>query len=188
MKALKLVATLVSTLVLAAIGTTSVAATEHTTLVSGFEMYATSSQGRFSGTATGQGSNGVSGAWSIVVDHSRLDPCFRMTPGDPCASVDGGSFTLAEASPARELVTGQFDSPGEVIAPQVNQIQLLNRGDNCTDQLFKITDGLKNVGTGSQRSGQGSSFVGYLWHHQRSFFGRCITYAATVQGTVVLQF
>jgi hypothetical protein len=188
MKALKLAATLLSTVVLAAVGTTSAAATEHTTLVSGFEMYATSSQGRFSGTATGQGQNGVSGGWSIVVDHSSLDPCFRMRLGETCATVSGGSFTLTETSPTVELITGQFDSPGEVVPPQTNQIQLLNRGDNCTTQLFKITDGLKNVGTGSQRSSSGSSFVGYLWHHQRSFWGRCITYAATVQGTVVLNF
>jgi hypothetical protein len=187
MKALKLAATLISTLVLAVIGTTPVAATEHGTLVSGFEMYATSSQGRFSGTATGTGSNGVSGAWSIVVDHSLLDPCFRMKTGDPCATVNGGSFTLAETSPARELITGQFESPGEVTLPQVNEIRLLNRGDNCSDQLFKIMDGLKNVGTGSPYSGHGS-FVGYLWHHQRSFFGRCVTYAATVQGTVLLNY
>jgi hypothetical protein len=183
-KALKLAATLLSTLVLAAIGTTSVTATEHTTLVSGFEMYATSTQGRFSGTATGQGENGVSGAWSIVVDHSSLDPCFRMRLGEPCAVVSGGSFTLTETSPTVQLVTGQFASG----SPPANQIQLLNRGDNCTTQLFKITDALVNVGTGSQRSSSGSSFVGYLWHHQRSFWGRCITYAATVQGTVVLNF
>jgi hypothetical protein len=188
MKRVKLFATLLSTLLLAAVGTTSVAATEHTTVVSGFEMYATSSQGRFSGTATGQGANGVSGGWSIVVDHSSLDPCFRMKLGEPCAVVYDGGFSLAETSPTIQLITGQFDSPGAVRAPQTNQLQLLNRGDNCTDQVFKITDGLSNVGTGSQRSSVGSSFVGYLWHHQRSFWGRCITYAATVQGTVVLNF
>jgi hypothetical protein len=182
MKALKLAATLLSTLVLAAVGTTSVAATEHTTLVSGFEMYATSSQGRFSGTARGQGANRVSGGWSIVVDHSSLDPCFRMRLA--CATVYDGSFSLAETSPTLELITGQFAGG----SPPTNQIQLLNRGDNCTDQLFKLTDALVNVGTGSQRSSSGSSFVGYLWHQQRSFWGRCITYAATVQGTVVLNF
>jgi hypothetical protein len=119
----------------------------------------------------------------LVVDHSSLDPCFRMKLGE-CATVYDGSFSLAETSPTLELITGQFAGG----SPPTNQIQLLNRGDNCTDQLFKITDALVNVGTGSQRSSWGSSFVGYLWHHQRSFWGRCITYAATVQGTVVLNF
>jgi hypothetical protein len=109
-----------------------------------------------------------------------------MTLGEPCAVVWGGSFSLAETSPTVQLVTGQL--AGSVIPTLTNQIQLLNRGDNCTTQLFKITDDLINVGTGSQRSSTGSSFVGYLWHHQKSFWGRCITYAATVQGTVVLNF
>jgi hypothetical protein len=179
-KALKLVATLLSTLVLAAIGTTSVTATEHTTLVSGFEMYATSSQGRFLGTATGQGENGVSGAWSIVVDHSSLDPCWRQSWTDPCAYVTGGSFSLAATNPG--LITGTFDPP----VKGVNAIVLGETGPNCTTQLFKITDSLSNVGTGTQR-GHGS-FVGYLWHHRHWVWGRCVTYSATVQGTVVLDF
>ncbi|MDQ6920078.1 MAG: hypothetical protein M3170_00550 [Candidatus Dormibacteraeota bacterium] len=190
MKALKLAATLLSTLVLATIGATSAeAATPHGTVVSGFEFYATSTQGRFSGTATGQVPNGVSGAWAIVVDHTSLDPCFSKDLGTPCAFVTGGSFSLAETSPAVQLITGQFDNLSEVPATQTNQIQLLEGSAvKCTDQHFKIKDGLRNVGTGSQRSSEGSYFEGDLWHHQKSFWGRCITYAATVQGTVVLTF
>jgi hypothetical protein len=180
MKLLKLATTLLSTLVLSAVGTTSVLATEHQTVVSGFEMYATSTEGRFTGTATGQGSDGVSGAWSIVVYHTLLDPCTRQSWTDPCAHVTGGSFTLAATSPG--LITGSFDSP---LSP-VNKIVLGETGPNCTTQLFKITDTLSNVGTGSQR-GTGN-FVGYLWHHRHWVFGRCVTYSATVQGTAVLNF
>jgi hypothetical protein len=188
MKTLKLAATLLSTLMLAAIGTTSVAATDHNTIVSGFEMYATSNEGRFSGTATGQGlQNGLWGGWSIVVYHTSLGPCFAKPVGEPCANVYDGSFSLLETGPARELVTGQFDNVSQVAPPQKDEITLRNPGYNCTDQVFSITDGLRNVGTGSQHAGKGS-FAATLTHHQRNFFGRCITYAATVSGNVVLNF
>ena len=183
MKALKLVATLLSTLVLAAVGTTSATATEHTTLVSGFEMYATSTQGNFAGTASPGATNGLSGAWSIVVYHTLLGADRCGDPPYPCAQVTGGSFTLAVTSPTAELVTGNFDyqaphTPGIVQSPPYT---------SCGTQLFHITDTLNSVGTGSQHSGTGN-FDAYLWHYRTWIFGRCVTYAATVKGTVLLSF
>jgi hypothetical protein len=157
-------------------------ATRGTTLVSGFEMYATKREGRFTGTASGEGPGGFSGAWSIVVDHTPLDPCVNASM-QPCALVTGGSFTLALISPSLQVITGSFDAQG----PGVNGITLLESGTNCTTQLLRITDGLSNVGSGGQASGTGS-FVGYLWHHRTGIFGSCVTYSATVQGTVVLNF
>src|SRR2546425_13285464 len=108
MKALKLAATLLSTLVLAAVGTTSAAATEHTTLVSGFEMYATSTQGNFAGTASAGSPNGLSGAWSIVVYHTLLGPDRCGDPPAPLAQVTRGAFTLAGQSPTAALVTADI--------------------------------------------------------------------------------
>jgi hypothetical protein len=163
-------------------GTSAEIATPQTTLVSGFEMYATHTEGRFTGTASGQGPNGLSGAWSIVVDHTPLDPCGGASTA-PCAQVTGGTFTLAVTSPSPKLITGKFDSQ----APDVDGITLLESGPNCTTQLFRITDGLNSVGSGSQPAGTGS-FVGYLWHHRTGIFGGCVTYSATVQGTVTLNF
>jgi hypothetical protein len=186
MKTLKLAATLLSSLALAVVGTTSVSATSHETVVSGFEMYATSTEGRFSGTATGQGQNGLWGAWSIVVDHTTLDPCGQASTV-PCAWVTGGSFALAVTSPTVEYVTGTFNPQDRLSVPGADGISVLQAGWNCTTQEFKITDGLSHVGTGSQPSGSGR-FVGYLWHHRHWVFGRCLTYAATVQGNVVLEF
>ncbi len=187
MKALKLAATLLSTLMLAVIGATSAeASVSHGTNVSGFEFYATATEGRFAGTASGTGSHGLWGAWSIVVQHSSLDPCFPMQPATPekppCAIVNGGTFTLGETSPAPELVTGQFDIGGPT-----DRIDLVSGGSGCTDQVFTIQDGLSSVGTRSPFDGTGS-FNATLTHHQRKFFGRCVTYAATVQGNVVLNF
>jgi hypothetical protein len=157
-------------------------ATRGTTLVSGFEMYATTTEGRFTGTASGEGPSGFSGAWSIVVDHTPLDPCVNASM-QPCAQVTGGSFTLAVTSPSLQLITGAFDAQG----PGVDGITLLESGPNCTTQLFRIKDGLSNVGSGAQAAGTGS-FVGYLWHHRTGIFGTCVTYSATVQGTVELNF
>src|SRR5207237_1348817 len=79
------------------------------------------------------------------------------------------------------LITGNFNHQ----AAGVDGIVLGNAGANCTTQLFRITDGLNSVGTGSQHSGWGT-FVGYLWHYRHWVFGRCVTYSATVQGTVTL--
>jgi hypothetical protein len=157
-------------------------ATPGTTLVSGFEMFATNNEGRFSGTASGEGPSGFSGLWTIVVDHTPLDPCVNASI-QPCAQVTGGTFTLAVTSPSLQLITGSFDAQG----PGVDGITLLESGPNCTTQLFRIRDGLSNVGSGGQAAGTGS-FVGYLWHHRTGIFGSCVTYSATVQGTVVLNF
>jgi hypothetical protein len=55
------------------------------------------------------------------------------------------------------------------------------------DEAFSIVDSMNNVSAGSQHGGTGR-FSATLTHHRRSFWGRCITYAATVQGTVVLNF
>jgi hypothetical protein len=154
----------------------------HATLVSGFEMYATHTEGRFTGTASGEGPNGFSGAWSIVVDHTPLDGCVNASM-EPCAQVTGGTFTLAVTSPSLQLITGTFDPQ----APGVDGITLLESGPNCTTQLYRIQDGLSNVGSGAQAGGTGS-FVGYLWHHRTGIFGACVTYSATVQGTVILNF
>jgi hypothetical protein len=157
-------------------------ATPGTTLVSGFEIYATPTEGGFTGTASGQGPNGLSGVWSFVVDHTPLDPCAAAST-EPCAQVTGGSFTLAVTFPSLQVVTGTFDAQ----APGVDGITLLDSGPNCTTQLFRIIDGLSNVGGGGEWAGTGS-FVGYLWHHRTGIFGGCVTYAATVQGTAVVNF
>lgn len=187
MGSLKLPATLVLTVVLALLGASSAeASTPHQSSVSGFEFYATASEGRFSGTARGVGPNGLWGAWAIVVQHSSLDPCFQRPSSEgPCAWIDSGSFSLAEVSPTRELVTGAFDSRLEAAtAGQADAITLLRTGP-CTDESFSIVDGLKEVGSGAEHSGTGS-FSATLTHYRRSIFGRCVTYAATVSGQVTL--
>jgi hypothetical protein len=183
MVSLKLPAALLATLVLAVVGATSAeAATQYDTNVSGFEFYATSTEGRFSGTATGTGQHGLWGAWAIVVQHTSLDPCFHpVRLNEPCARLTGGTFSLAETSPSQELVSGNFANLMDLNKDFIAVVQT----GSCSDETFHIKDGLVNVGPTDPHIGTGT-FDAYLTHHRHSVFGRCITYAATVWGHVTL--
>ena len=55
----------------------------------------------------------------------------------------------------------------------------------CDKQVFVVTDGLNGVDTGASNSGTGSLTV-QLTHWRVSLFGHCITYFATVSGTLDL--
>jgi hypothetical protein len=181
MKVYKLVATMSSMVVMAILGTTSAYAQEHGTTVSGIEVHATWDQGTFTGTAY----NGIWGGWTIVVNHTDLDHLESCGyPSYPCARITGGTFKLAATSPSVEYITGNFvgRSPGTA-----EIIPVPGYGSNCTTQLFHIKDKLRDVGTGSPYLGYGS-FDAYLWHYRTWVWGRCITYSATVKGTVTLNY
>jgi hypothetical protein len=181
MKALKLAATLLSTLVLTAIGATSAQASTHSSGVSGFEFSATSTEGRFAGTAAGD----LSGAWDIWVKHTDLGFCFNH-PSDPC-TINDGTFRLAVTN-TPEVITGRFNNRQQTPPPD-NRIQRLS-GGNCKNEVFFITDNLNSVGAiGSQQTGTGT-FTAWLTHHWKEdpFFHRCFIVGATVQGNVKLNF
>lgn len=181
MRGLKFTATIGTTALLALVSATPASAETHRSIVSGFEFYATSTQGRFAGTAQGQGANGLTGAWSIVVDHTSLSGCRYAY--QVCGQVTGGSFSLAVTDPI-EVVSGNFN--GAPSAGQPDTIVLVDPGFYCTNQRFWIRDGLHAVGA-TNRTGTGS-FDAYLTHYRHSIFGQCITYSATVQGLVILDF
>ena len=133
--------------------------------VSGTEVSATSTTGRFVGTASGS----ALGAWYAEVVHDPLG-------GGVGARVDirsGGSFGMAlhQAEPAH-VVSGQFSG---------GTITVINPGSHCTDQVYTVDGSLQNVSV----TGTGQ-FVATLTHHRRSVLGRCWLYAATVGGTVTL--
>ena len=136
---------------------------------SGSEYYFTSTDGRFTGTASGS----LPGAWNANVEHTKL--CLSCTP---TATITGGSFQLATSlhgSPA--LVTGSFTG---------GTVQVINEGANCTNQTFAVRGLLGSVGPyGGTGTG---TFNETLTHHRTSIFGNCVTYAATVTGTINLTF
>ena len=133
--------------------------------ISGTEVSATSTTGRFVGAASGS----ALGTWYAEVVHVPLGG----GDGAQVAIQSGGSFgmALAQAEPAY-VVSGQFSG---------GAITVLDSGARCTNQVYRVDGRLKNVSV----TGTGH-VVATLTHHRRSILGRCLLYAATVGGTVTL--
>ena len=129
--------------------------------ISGTEVSATSTTGRFVGAASGS----ALGTWYAEVNHDPLGASADIRPG--------GSFGMAlhQAEPAY-LVSGQFSR---------GTITVNNPGAHCTNQVYTVDGYLRNVSV----TGTGH-VVATLTHHRRSVLGRCWLYAATVGGTVTL--
>jgi hypothetical protein len=155
-----------SLVVLVLVPATAGAATKtYSFSISGTEVSATSTTGRFVGAASGS----ALGTWYAEVVHDPLGGGV----GAHVAIRSGGSFgmALAQAEPAY-VVSGQFSS---------GTITVEDAGRNCTNQVYAVDGALRNVSV----TGTGH-FVAMLTHHRRSVLGRCWLYAATVSGTVTL--
>ena len=159
-------AVLVASLVVVVVPATAGAATKtYRFSISGTEVTATSTTGRFVGTASGS----ALGTWYAEVVHQPLGGGV----GARVAIGSGGSFgmALAQAAPAH-VVSGQFSG---------GTITVINAGARCTNQVYAVDGDLRNVSV----TGTGH-FAAMLTHHRRSVLGRCWLYAATVGGTVTL--
>jgi hypothetical protein len=133
--------------------------------ISGTEVSATSTTGRFVGAASGS----ALGTWYAEVVHVPLSG----GDGAQVAIQSGGSFGMAldQAEPAY-VVSGQFSG---------GTIKVLDSGARCTNQVYEVKGVLRNV------TGTGTGHVdAKLTHHRKSVLGRCWLYAATVGGTVTL--
>jgi len=155
-------AVLVASLVVLVPVTAGAATKTYSFSISGTEVSATSTTGRFVGTASGS----ALGTWYAEVVHDPLG-------ASPAAIRPGGSFgmALAQAEPAY-VVSGQFSG---------GAITVLDSGARCTNQVYRVDGRVKNVSV----TGTGH-VVATLTHHRRSILGRCLLYAATVGGTVTL--
>jgi hypothetical protein len=133
--------------------------------ISGTEVSATSTTGRFVGAASGS----ALGTWYAEVVHVPLSG----GDGAQVAIQSGGSFgmALAQAEPAY-VVRGQFSG---------GTITTISSGTSCRNQVYLVNGDLRNVSV----TGTGQ-FSATLTHHRRSVLGRCWLYAATVSGTVTL--
>ena len=133
--------------------------------ISGTEVSATSTTGRFVGAASGS----ALGTWYAEVVHVPLSGGV----GVQVAIQSGGSFgmALAQAEPTY-VVSGQFSG---------GTITTISSGTNCKNQVYAVDGDFKNVSV----TGTGH-FAATLTHHRRSVLGRCWLYAATVSGTVTL--
>jgi hypothetical protein len=134
--------------------------------VNGAETAATSTEGTFAGYATGS----LPGYWTAVIDHTKLSPN---------ATITGGSFSLnTYFNGSLVRVVGTFTG-GTVV--------LEKPSTGCSNQHYGVSGFLGNVGVNSTGSGTGSFDV-TLTHYRTSVFGYCVTYSATVSGSLTLDF
>jgi len=132
--------------------------------ISGLEYAATSTQGRFVGIASGA----LPGAWSVTVDH---------TPLGTSAVITGGDFHLAtRRHGALTAVTGDFTG---------GTVKQLSGFTGCVSRRYAVIGVLGGVGFGSAGHGTGT-FAATLTHYRATIFGQCVTYSASVSGSLSL--
>jgi len=132
--------------------------------VSGLEYAATSTQGRFVGIASGA----LPGVWSVTVDH---------TPLGTSAAITGGDFHLAtRLDGTLTAVTGDFTA---------GTVRQLSGFTGCASQRFAVHGVLDKVGSGAAHRGTGT-LNATLTHYRTTIFGQCLTYSASVTGSLSL--
>jgi hypothetical protein len=163
--------TLLGVAVLALAAPTAALATQtYSDTISGHEYYFTSTDGRFAGSASGA----LAGDWNADVQHTKL--CLSCTP---TATITGGSVSVATTlGGIPTLVTGKFTG---------GTVQVINKGANCTNQTFAVLGSLGSVGPWYSSHG-GGTFTTTLTHYRTSILGSCVTYGASVSGSLSLTF
>jgi hypothetical protein len=133
--------------------------------VAGVETpFPTATTGTFAGLALGSSGDGAT--WTATVDHQDLSNC-PFGSGLSC-TITGGTFALQSLDGAQ--LAGSFMNGGSV-TPASQQA-------GCGKQVFAVS------GTLATTSGT-ASFTATLTHY-RVFFGRCITYFASIKGSLQL--
>lgn len=158
----------VATLLLGA--STAAAASQYTDSVTGYEVYATSTEGVFTGTASGE----LPGYWAADVRHTPLS-------GSPeAATIDGGTFSLYT-----DLHNKATELTGTFIGGSVVQTGGFS---GCVDQIYAVSGQLADVGVYGRPDHGTGTFTATLAHYRVSINGYCVTYAASIWGSVVLDF
>jgi hypothetical protein len=134
--------------------------------ITGYEYYATSTQGRFAGTAAG--SSGDTGTWNAVINH---------TPLTTSASITGGSANLVTSNLVS--IHGTFAS---------GSVQFVSQADGCGTQTYDVVGTLKKVTRSDSRQRGKGTFVATLTHYRTSVLGSCVVYSASVNGVISLSF
>jgi hypothetical protein len=137
---------------------TALGATTVTYGVSGAEVYATATRGVFVGVGWAADDYAT---WKAVVDHTPFD-------ADRNAVITGGSFSL---DGLKRDATGTFTS---------GSVTLTWAAPGCGNETFSV------VGSFAIAGGGDGDFKATLKHYRTSIWGRCVTYAATVSGSVAL--
>jgi hypothetical protein len=134
----------------------------------GIEVWATSTVGTFTGSATG--SRHDSAWWRASVEHTvETQPIGYITGGYAALNTSDGTD-----------VRGDFSG---------GTLTLVSTGTGSCGNLTHDIDGIlaNVVRSDSDRIGTGT-FVGTLIHYRISLLGGCYIYSATVSGTITLSF
>jgi hypothetical protein len=126
--------------------------------VRGIEIHATATQGTFTGVAWAADD---AGTWYAVVQHTVFDAGRNAT-------ITGGTFTLDGTT---RDVSGTFTS---------GSVTLVSADPGCGREFFDVGGQLMLADGGT------GTFSATLVHYRTPFFGRCITYGATVRGIAAL--
>jgi hypothetical protein len=159
-----LLAAVCGTAVALAVPGVATAATTYSDSVIGFEYSATSTQGKFSGTAYGA----LAGAWAATVVHDPLG-----TTG----AVTGGYMNLVTAVNGTPTLVEGHVYGGAIV-------QTSGFG-GCVNQSYRVDLTLNRV-RANGRGDEGGLYGGTLTHYRRSVFGRCLIYSATINGSMTL--
>jgi len=159
------VCTLLFVCLLAALSASAAAATT-TAKLTGVEIGATSTHGTFLGN--GHAGTGAKVAWTASVRHT---PIKRGS-----AEITGGTFAMGtlKGTHSANAFAGKFVG---------GTVRLTDSSPGCGDQHFAVRGRLANVVTPSAKGGSGTMSI-RLTHYRRSVLGRCVTYGASVVGTV----
>ena len=150
-------------LVALAAATPALAVISPTYSIVGVEYYATATEGRFAGTGTGSGGDYVT--WNARILH---------TPLTTTAEITGGSASVLTSDLTR--VSGQFSG---------GSVTLKAAEPGCGREWYDVSGSLKKVRRSDAPGNGTGSFVAVLTHYRASVFGQCVTYSATVSGTIV---
>ena len=145
----------------------ALAAQTYTDGVSGIEIAATSTEGQFTGVAGGD----LPGYWYADVVH---------TPLGGQAEITGGSFDLYTYLHNQSTeITGTFSG---------GTVDQVGGFSDCANQVYTVTGQLTSVGVVGRPDKGTGSFDATLTHYRADVLGICVTYGASISGTVVLSF
>ncbi|HET8568389.1 MAG TPA: hypothetical protein VFM93_05315 [Candidatus Limnocylindria bacterium] len=143
------------------------AATTYTDTIVGIEYAATPTVGSFVGLADGD----LPGVFNAQVVHTVLTQT---------ATITGGTFVLLTSiADVPTTISGTF-AGGTVTQTDKNT-------HPCRDQHYVVSGTLANVGVGGAGGGTGT-FNATLTHHRTRIEGQCVTFFATLTGSVSLTF
>jgi hypothetical protein len=151
-----MVPVLAALLVLLLVPGSALASRAYTVQVHGIEYSATATVGKFAGAATGRSP----GTWQARVVHKPISAAAT-------APITSGSFQLY----SHTKITGHFVD---------GAVRRLNTSTSCADERFDVRGDLALDGGGT------GQFTVLLTHLRTSVGARCVTYAATVGGTLTL--